>query len=171
MVCGSGSHQAGRKWFDTRLHYSPDADKGGSGQIRSLERTEANHRDEAGVPGAPVQTRQVQVFGTKKNADTRKALRFFAERRILTHFVDFNERGPALGELRRFSERYGVSALVDRESRRFLDLGLQRSMHSDDWWLQRLTEEPGMLKQPLVRFGKHVTVGLDEDMWREWLST
>jgi arsenate reductase-like glutaredoxin family protein len=113
----------------------------------------------------------VQVFGTKKNADTRKALRFFAERRILTHFVDFQERPPALGELRRFSERFGVSSLVDRESRRFLDLGLQRSMYSDDWWLRRLTEETLMLKQPLVRFGNKVSVGLDEDSWREWLSS
>jgi arsenate reductase len=116
------------------------------------------------------QTRQVQVFGTKKNADTRKALRFFAERRILTHFVDLQERAPALGELRRFSERFGVSSLVDRESRRLLDLGLQRSMHSDDWWLQKLTEEPGMLKQPLVRFGSKVTIGLDENTWRDWLA-
>ena len=120
---------------------------------------------------AAAKARQVQVFGTKKSADTRKALRFFSERRILTHFVDFQERGPALGELRRFSDRYGVKSLVDRESRRFLDLGLQRSMHSDDWWLKRLTEEPGMLKQPLVRFGHQVTVGLEEDKWREWLST
>lgn len=123
------------------------------------------------MPGATPQTRQVQVFGTKKNADTRKALRFFAERRIVTHFVDFQERAPALGELRRFSERFGVSTLIDRESRRFHDLGLHRSMHSDDWWLNRLTEEPGMLKQPLVRFAHHVTVGLNEDKWREWLST
>ena len=121
--------------------------------------------------GTTPQARQVQVFGTKKNADTRKALRFFAERRIFTHFVDFQERAPALGELRRFSERFGVSTLVDRESRRLLDLGLQRSMHSDDWWLQKLTEEPGMLKQPLVRFGSKVTVGLDENAWRDWLST
>ena len=123
------------------------------------------------MAGAASQTRQVQVFGTKKIADTRKALRFVAERRIATHFVDFQERAPALGELRRFSERFGVSSLVDRDSRRFLDLGLQRSMHSDDWWLKRLTEEPGMLKQPLVRFGHRVAVGLDEDSWREWLST
>jgi arsenate reductase len=123
------------------------------------------------VSGATPQTPQVQVFGTKKNADTRKALRFFAERRIVTHFVDFQERAPALGELRRFSERFGVSTLIDRESRRFHDLGLHRSMHSDDWWLNRLTEEPGMLKQPLVRFAHQVTVGLNEDKWREWLST
>ena len=123
------------------------------------------------MAGTTPQRRQVQVFGTKKSAETRKALRFFSERRILTHFVDFQERAPALGELRRFSERFGVSSLVDRGSRRFLDLGLQRSMHSDDWWLQRLSEEPGMLKQPLVRFGNKVSVGLDESSWREWLST
>lgn len=123
------------------------------------------------MPGATLQVRQVQVFGTRKSADTRKALRFFAERRVKTHFVDFQERGPALGELRRFFDRFGVSTLVDRQSRRFLDLGLQQSMHSDDWWLRRLTEEPGMIRQPLVRFGNHVTVGLDEASWQEWLAT
>ena len=123
------------------------------------------------MAGTSTQSRQVQVFGTKKSADTRKALRFFSERRIMTHFVDFQERAPALGELRRFADRFGVSNLVDRESRRFLDLGLQRSMYSDDWWLNRLTEEPGMLKQPLVRFGSKVTIGLDENAWREWLAT
>lgn len=125
---------------------------------------------EVRVAGGATQARQVQVFGTRKSADTRKALRFFAERRLTTHFVDFQERPPALGELRRFAERFGASSLVDRESRRFLDLGLQRSMYSDDWWLRRLTEEPGMLRQPLVRYGHRVSVGLDEDTWREWLT-
>ena len=168
MVWGPGSHQAGRKSVDTRLHYSPDEEPG---QVNKTQDRSQPNRGEAEVPGATPQTRQVQVFGTKKSADTRKALRFFAERRILTHFVDFQERGPALGELRRFSDRFGASNLVDRESRRFLDLGLQRSMYSDDWWLKRLTEEPGMLKQPLVRFGNHVTVGVDEGKWREWLAT
>lgn len=123
------------------------------------------------MSGATAQALRVQVFGTRKSADTRKALRFFAERRVVTHFVDFQERGPALGELRRFSERFGVSNLVDRESRRFHELGLRRSMHSDDWWLRRLSEEPGMLKQPLVRSGHRVTMGLDEVTWREWLSS
>ncbi len=122
------------------------------------------------MAGGTTQARQVQVFGTRKSADTRKALRFFAERRVTTHFVDFHERAPALGELRRFAERYGASTLVDRESRRFLELGLQRSMYSDDWWLKRLAEEPGMLRQPLVRFGHRVSVGLDEGTWREWLA-
>jgi arsenate reductase-like glutaredoxin family protein len=120
------------------------------------------------VAGAATPGRQVQVFGTRKSADTRKALRFFSERRVMTHFVDLQQRAPALGELRRFAERFGVQSLIDRESRRFQDLGLQRAMYSDDWWLHRLTEEPGMLRQPLVRYGQRLTVGLDEATWREW---
>ena len=55
----------------------------------------------------------------KKSADTRAALRFFAERRIKVHFVDLNERAAAVGELRRFAQKYGVAALIDRDSRRF----------------------------------------------------
>jgi len=122
------------------------------------------------VAGATASSRQVQIFGTRRHADTRKALRFFSERRIPTHFVDFQQRAPAPGELRRFADRFGIQSLVDRESRRFLDLGLRQSMHSDDWWLTRLTEEPAMIRQPLVRFGQRVTVGLDESAWQIWLQ-
>ena len=152
---------------DATLLDAPGAAEGVSG--RMLARTKPPC--EGLVAGATPPSRQVQVFGTRKNADTRKALRFFAERRIVTHFVDFLERGPAFGELRRFTERFGAANLVDRESRRFLDLGLQRSMYSDDWWLKRLTEEPGMLKQPLVRFGHKLSVGLAEETWRAWLAS
>src|SRR5689334_5674886 len=55
----------------------------------------------------------VQIFGVKKNADTRKALRFFAERRIKTHFVDLMERPASRGELARFAQKFGTSSLVD----------------------------------------------------------
>ena len=68
----------------------------------------------------------VQVFGVKNDADTRKALRFFKERRIKVHFVDFKIRGPSKGELRRFSDKYGMDALVDRDAKRFQELGLRR---------------------------------------------
>ena len=51
---------------------------------------------------------EVQIFGVKKSADTRKALRFFAERRVKTHFVDLNERAASLGELRRFVQKFGL---------------------------------------------------------------
>lgn len=111
---------------------------------------------------------EVQIFGTRKSADTRKALRFFAERRIKTHFVDLNERAAALGELRRFAQKFGVEALIDRESRRFAELGLGPARYSDDHWLLKLADEPLLLRVPLVRFQHKVTIGLDEAVWKEW---
>ncbi len=113
---------------------------------------------------------EVQVFGVRKSADTRKALRFFAERRIRTHFVDVQERPPSPGELRRFSDRFGIGALVDRDSRRLNELGLAHSVHPDSWWFDQLTVEPLMLRMPLVRFGKQLTVGLSEAAWRAWVD-
>jgi arsenate reductase (glutaredoxin) len=67
----------------------------------------------------------VQIFGVKKNADTRKALRFFAERRIKTHFVDLMERAASRGELTRFAQKFGATRLVDETARRYGELGLR----------------------------------------------
>jgi arsenate reductase-like glutaredoxin family protein len=112
----------------------------------------------------------VQVFGTRKSADTRKALRFFSERRVKTHFVDFAERGPALAELRRFIAKFGVDALVDRESRRFAELGLTFAHYAPAWWEEKLLVEPSLLLLPLVRCGNRVSVGLAETEWRTWVE-
>ena len=111
---------------------------------------------------------EVQIFGTKKSADTRKALRFFAERRIKTHFADLAQRPASLGELRRFAQKFGVQALVDRDSRRFHELGLASAHLSDERWLEKLAAEPLMLRQPLVRNANQLTVGDAEATWKEW---
>ncbi len=113
---------------------------------------------------------EAQVFGGKKSAGTRKALRFFAERRIRTHFVDFAERGPSLGELRRFAQKFGVAALVDRSSFRFAELGLGAARLSDERWLERVVEEPLLLRAPLVRYGRELSIGADEAAWRTWVG-
>jgi arsenate reductase-like glutaredoxin family protein len=113
---------------------------------------------------------EVQIFGIKKSSDTRKALRFFSERRIKTHFVDLNERAASLGELRRFAQKFGVGTLIDSESSRFRDLGLRHARMSDESWLTKLTEEPLLLKVPLVRNGNQLTVGLDEATWKSWTT-
>src|SRR5215212_3262950 len=105
---------------------------------------------------------EVQVFGVKKSADTRKALRFFAERRVKTHFVDLNERPASPGELKRFVQRFGVDRLIDRDSRRFDELGLRHAHLSDERWLERLADEPLLLRTPLVRHGNALTIGLAE---------
>jgi len=111
---------------------------------------------------------EVQIFGVKKSADTRKALRFFAERRVKTHFVDLQERPASLGELKRFAQRFGIQALLDRESRRFADLGLGAAQLSEERWLERLVAEPLLLRMPLVRHGPQLTVGDAAETWRRW---
>jgi arsenate reductase (glutaredoxin) len=111
---------------------------------------------------------EVQVFGVKNNANTRKALRFFAERRVKTHFVDLKERPASPGELRRFVQRFGTSALVDRDSRRFSELGLSAAHLSEERWLDKLAAEPMLLKMPLVRYGSELTVGDGTAIWRGW---
>ena len=111
---------------------------------------------------------EVQVFGTRKSAETRKALRFFAERRVKVHFVDLQERAASLGELRRFAQRFGVSALVDREARRFAELGLGAARLSDERWLARFVDDPMLLRMPLVRHRQQLAIGDAEATWREW---
>lgn len=113
-------------------------------------------------------TMDVQVFGIKKSADTRAALRFFAERRIKTHFVDLNERAAAPGELRRFVQKFGAQALVDRESKRYAELGLKSALLSDERWIEKLADEPLLLRMPLVRNLNLLTVGLAADTWKDW---
>lgn len=113
---------------------------------------------------------EVQVFGVRKSADTRAALRFFAERRITTHFVDLNERAASLGELRRFAQQFGAAALVDRTSRRFGELGLGAAQLSPERWLEKLAVEPLLLRIPLVRHQQELTIGLAAETWKRWLE-
>ncbi len=113
----------------------------------------------------------VQIFGTKKSAATRKAQRFFAERRVPVHFVDLMERAASRGELQRFMQKFGVEALIDRTSRRFLELGLAPARYGEDRWLDILADEPLLLVQPLVRSANKLTIGGDgEGEWKAWVA-
>jgi len=122
------------------------------------------------INNRPIGSMEVQVFGVKKSADTRKALRFFAERRVKVHFVDFAERAASLGELRRFVQKFGLDRLIDRESKRYDELGLRHARYSDETWLDKLVDEPLLLQMPLVRNGNALTIGLAEQDWKDWTS-
>jgi arsenate reductase len=113
---------------------------------------------------------EVQIFGVKKSADTRAALRFFSERRIRTHFVDLNEREPSPRELERFARKFGVQALIDRGSKRFAELGLGAAQLTDTRWLEKLSLEPLLLRLPLVRYQNEVTVGAASEVWKVWVA-
>lgn len=110
----------------------------------------------------------IQIFGVKNDADTRKAMRFFKERRANIHFNDFKIREPSKGELRKFVQKFGIDAVIDRDSKRFKSLGLHTAHYGEDRWLDIAAEEPEILKMPLVRFESKVTIGHDETTWREW---
>src|ERR1700760_4274959 len=109
---------------------------------------------------------EVQIFGVKKSSDTRKALRFFAERRVKTHFVDLMDRAAAPGELKRFVQKFGLDRLIDKESKRYEELGLRHGRYSDETWFDKLVDEPLLLKMPLVRSGNALTVGYAEQDWK-----
>jgi arsenate reductase-like glutaredoxin family protein len=119
---------------------------------------------------------EVQIFGVKKSADTRKAQRFFSERRIRAHFVDLNEKAMSEGELTRFVRQFGLERLIDRESKRYEELGLRTlggSGGSEARWIERLLVEPLLMRLPLVRrLGQPpaLTVGDDEVSWKEWVN-
>lgn len=115
---------------------------------------------------------EVQIFGLKKSADTRKAIRFFSERRIRAHFVDLEERELSAGELQRFVQKFGVDGLIDRSSRRFEELGWRHAQTSPARWIERMAMEPAILVLPLVRrLGQPpgLTVGHAEDVWKTWI--
>lgn len=115
-------------------------------------------------------SKTVQIFGTRKSSDTRAALRFFAERRISVHFVDLSLRAASKGELQRFAGRFGVLGLIDKESSRFKALGLNSASYSQARWFDLLLDEPLLLRQPLIRRGADVSIGLKPDDWKTWLT-
>jgi arsenate reductase len=114
---------------------------------------------------------EVQVFGVQKSAETRGALRFFAERRIKVHFSDLKVRPASPGELRRFAQKFGAEAMLDRGSKRFQELGLGAARYGDEHWLTKLADEPGLLKLPLVRYQQRLTIGPAQATWQEWVDS
>lgn len=108
----------------------------------------------------------VQVFGVKNSNATRAAERFFKERRIAIHWVDLKQKPMSPGELKRFIDRFGLSKLIDTESKSYIDAGLKYIKMSDSEVLQKIERDPKLLKLPLIRCAKLLSVGHDEESWR-----
>ena len=111
----------------------------------------------------------IQIFGLKKCADTRKAERWFKERRLKVQSIDLLEKGLSPGELRSVAGRVGgVQALVDREGKRYAGKGLKYAAPSDARLEALLLEDPLLLKTPIVRRAGEATVGFRPEVWAEW---
>ena len=114
--------------------------------------------------GPPV----IQVFGRSDSKETRRAQRFFKERRMPIAFVDLKKRPPAPGELKRFAQKYGAKALLDEGSKAYKQANLGYLTMGDHEVIERAIADPRLLKLPLVRFGSQLTIGIDEAVWRGW---
>ena len=112
----------------------------------------------------------VQIFGLKKSQATRAAERFFKERKIKLHMVDLNDRAIAPGELKRFTDKLGLNAVLDITGKAYTDAGLEYLRVTDEGMISKIILEPRLLLLPLVRCGKLVSAGLAESVWKSWLE-
>ena len=112
----------------------------------------------------------VQIFGLKNSQATRAAERFFKERRVPIHFVDLKQKSMSAGEIKRFIDRFGLPALVDSESKSYVDSGLKYLKVSDSDLLGRIDRDPGLLRLPLIRAANKLSVGHDEEAWKAMIA-
>jgi len=110
----------------------------------------------------------IQIFGTKKSADTRKAERFFKERNIKFQSIDLKEKGFSKGELQAVIQAVGgLDALLDPDCRDQQTLSLIKYLVPEQK-LGKVLENQSVLKQPVVRNGKQATVGYAPEVWKSW---
>jgi Spx/MgsR family transcriptional regulator len=110
----------------------------------------------------------IQIFGTKKCNDTKKAQRFFKERGIKFQFVDMNEKGMSNGELSSVAAvNGGLSEMVNPNAKDQDAVNLFKYIADEDK-LEKLLENQHIIKTPIVRNGKLSTIGYQPDVWKKW---
>ena len=112
----------------------------------------------------------IQIYGKAKCFDTKKAERYFKERRIKYQFVDLPKYGMSKGEYNSVKSAVGgLDALADTKSKEYEAQYMAYLADSRDKE-QRLLDNPGMFKTPIVRNGKKATVGYRPDVWDAWMG-
>jgi arsenate reductase-like glutaredoxin family protein len=111
---------------------------------------------------------QVQILGSQKSNDTKKAIRFFSERRIEYHFRDLREKGFSKGELENLKGAVPPDELIDPESKSYKDRGMTYMEYDA---IEELMEDPLLAKLPVVRFGRLATAGYVPETWKKWIET
>ncbi|MGD8778810.1 MAG: ArsC/Spx/MgsR family protein [Ignavibacteria bacterium] len=110
----------------------------------------------------------IQIFGTKKCSDTKKAERFFKERMIKFHFRDLSEKGISKGELENIKRKFNVEDLIDKQGKQYRKRNLEYITHDVE---EELLEDALLFKTPIVRNGGEVTLGYEPEVWKEWLKS
>ncbi len=112
----------------------------------------------------------IQIFGTKKCFDTKKAERYFKERNIKVQFIDMKEKGMSKGEFTSVMESVGgIDNLINENAKDKNTLTLMKYLMESDRE-EKLFENQQLLKTPIVRCGKKAAVGYCPEIWEKWLS-
>lgn len=110
----------------------------------------------------------IQIFGTKKNFDSKKAERYFKERGIKYQFIDMKEKGLSKGEFRSVTQAVGgYEKLIDKDCKDKDLLALIQYIAEEDKE-EKILENQKVLRTPIVRNGKRATVGYCPDEWKNW---
>lgn len=110
----------------------------------------------------------IQIFGTKKSFDTKKAQRYFKERRIKFQFIDLREKEMSKGELQSVMRAVGgLDALIDPKAKDQDTVALITYL-AESQKFDKLLENQQILREPIVRNGKQATVGDEPDTWKTW---
>ena len=107
----------------------------------------------------------IQIFGKSKCFDTKKAERWFKERRIRFQSIDLKKYGMSRGELASVRAAVGLDALVDPKHP---DAVLLTYLAYEQDKMEKLVEDPTLLSTPIVRNGKQATVGYHPEIWESW---
>lgn len=109
----------------------------------------------------------IQIFGIKKCFDTKKAERYFKERRIKYQFIDLTEKGLSKGELQSVKSSLGLNNLINPGSKAYSKLNLDK-ISGSSVREELLLNNPSLYKTPIVRNGKQATVGYTPEVWDSW---
>lgn len=110
----------------------------------------------------------IQIFGTKKCFDTKKAERYFKERNIKYQFIDMKEKGMSRGEFNSVKQALGGTDRLVNEKFKDKELLTFLNYLSDDDKEEKILENPQIIKTPVVRNGKNATLGYCPDIWKNW---
>lgn len=110
----------------------------------------------------------IQILGTKKCNDTKKAERYFKERGIKYQFIDMKEKGMSKGEFTSVAQANGgLENMINWEDKNQDTLALIKYIADEDK-LEKILENPSVIKTPVVRNGKQSTLGYQPEVWKGW---
>lgn len=110
----------------------------------------------------------IQIFGTKKCFDTKKAERYFKERRVKYQLIDMKEKGMSKGELQSIIKAVGgIDNVIDNGAKDQDTVVLLKYLTEADKF-EKLLENQSVIKTPVVRNGKAATIGYQPEIWKEW---